>query len=363
MSGPIRTEERTYRGRYRGFVADVNDPLRIFRVRVRVPEVLGREMITDWATTDQMSASGPDFGAAVGLEVGTPVFVQFSSGDVNRPLVVGTWFRKPTDGPPDAPALTRSDGDTCYATDPSVGAPKGEDGFVGADGESRCQPASPLLTGGGPQYPRNRVLKTKQNGITIEVDDTPGRPRVHVYLGKDTASWLELDKDGLSVRVNGESYELTEGGKSVHTKGPLYVTAEERMAHRTAKDRFLAVKEDETRLIEGERKTFVTGKESILNQADFEHTIIGNRKVTVLGTDTSIVAGAATHNAAGQFGIVTGGVITLAGSSVSLGGGGSPEDPQNPETPPVIPSGPTCPAVPPAPPCPPLGSGSSAGNS
>ena len=362
MPGANRTEERKYLGRYRGFVVDVNDPLRTFRVKVRVAEILGREIITDWANTDQMSASGPDFGGPAGLELETPVFVQFESGDVNRPLVVGTWFRKPSDGPPDAPALTRSDGETCYATDPSIGTPKGEDGFVGADGESRCQPASPLLTGGGPQYPRNRVLKTKQNGITIEVDDTPGRPRVHVYLGEDTGSWFELDKDGLSVRVNGESYELTEQGKSIHTKGPLYVTAEERMAHRTAKDRFLAVKEDETRLIEGERKTFVTGKEAILNQSDYEHTIIGNRKVTVLGTDTSIVAGPVSHNAAGVYGIVAGGVITLAGTSVSLGGSGSPEEPQNPETPPVIPADPSCPAVPPTPPCPPLGTGSAAGS-
>ena len=55
MPGANRTEERKYLGRYRGFVVDVNDPLRTFRVKVRVAEILGREIITDWANTDQRS--------------------------------------------------------------------------------------------------------------------------------------------------------------------------------------------------------------------------------------------------------------------------------------------------------------------
>jgi hypothetical protein len=360
-------EERRYWGKYRGFVADNQDPKRLGRLKVRVPEILGREIITDWATTNPKYGGLPETGSFVGLDIGAAVFVEFESGSVDRPLVTGTWWGQPKDGSPEPPALTRSDGKTCFKDDPSVGSPKGEDGFVSADGESQCQPASPLLTGGGPEYPNNRVLKTKNgggpeypnnrvlktknNGITVEVDDTPGRPRVQVYLG---GSWLELDKDGLSIRVNGKEYHLVEQDRSVKSTGAMHFFAEDRLTMRTARDRFLAVKTDDEQFVEGDRKVFVNGNKTVVIQGDVTETIIGNRSVTVIGQDTLIGGGAINVNAAAQYGIAAGGVITLAGTSVSLGGGGSPQSPQNPESPPVLPDAPSCPSPPPAPTCPPL---------
>jgi hypothetical protein len=342
-------EERRYWGKYRGFVADNQDPKRLGRVKVRVPEILGREIITDWAATGR--GGTPEAGEFRGLTLDECVFVEFESGSVDRPLVTGTWWGQPKDAAPDPPALTRSDGKTCFKDDPSVGSPKGEDGFVSADGESQCQPASPLLTGGGPEYPNNRVLKTKNNGITVEVDDTPGRPRVQVYLG---GSWLELDKDGLSIRVNGKEYHLVEQDRSVKSTGAMHFFAEDRLTMRTARDRFLAVKTDDEQFVEGDRKVFVNGNKTVVIQGDVTETIIGNRSVTVIGQDTLIGGGAINVNAAAQYGIAAGGVITLAGTSVSLGGGGSPQSPQNPESPPVLPDAPSCPSPPPAPTCPPL---------
>lgn len=346
--------ERRYWGKYRGFVVDNQDPRRMGRVRVRVPEILGREIVTDWAATNPKYGGLPETGDFVGLDIGAAVFVEFESGDVNRPLVTGTWWAHPKDASPDPPALTRSEGKTCFKDDPSVGSPKGEDGFVSADGESQCQPASPLFVRGGPEYPNNQVLKTRNNGVTVEVDDTPGRPRVQVYLGADVGSWLEFDQDGLSIRANGKEYHLVEQDRAVKSKGQMHFFAEDRLTMRTARDRFLAVKENDEQVIEGDQKVFVTGKRTVVIQGDVEETIVGNRTVTVIGQDTSIVGGAANHNAAAQYGVAAGGVITLAGSSVSLGGGGSPQNPQNPETPPVIPDAPSCPAPPTPPTCPPL---------
>lgn len=348
-----RDAERRYWGKYRGFVADNQDPRRMGRVKVRVPELLGREIMTDWAATNPPYGGLPETGGFKGLPVETAVFVEFESGDVNRPLVTGTWWGQPKNGSPDPPALTRSDGRTCFKDDPSVGSPKGEDGFVSADGESQCQPASPLLVNGGPEYPLNQVLKTRNNGVTVEVDDTPGRPRVHVYLGEGSGSWLEMDKDGLSVRVNGKEYHLAEQDRSVKSKGGMHFFAEDRMTMRAARDRFLHVGGDEERTVEGERKTFVTGKESRFNQADYEHHVVGNRTTVVLGEDKLIVAGAVDYNAAGKFGIVAGGVFSVAASSISLGGGGVPATPPNPESPTPLPSQ-SCPPLPPKPPCPPL---------
>lgn len=358
MAGPSGTggphEERRYWGKYRGFVVDNQDPKRLERVKVRVPEILGREIVTDWAAPNPKYGGLPETGGFSGLPIGAAVFVEFESGDANRPLVTGTWWGQPKDGSPEPPALTRSDGKTCFKDDPSVGSPKGEDGFVSADGESRCQPASPLLVRGGPEYPNNQVLKTRNNGVTVEVDDTPGRPRVHVYLGEGVGSWLELDQDGLSVRVNGKEYHLAEQDRAVKSKGQMHFFAEDRMTLRTARDRFIAVAENDEQLIGGDQKVFITGKRTVVVQGDVNETIVGNRTVTVIGQDTLIGGGAVNLNAAAQLGIVAGGVVTVAGSSVSLGGGGSPQSPQNPESPPVLPDAPSCPAVPAAPACPPL---------
>lgn len=338
-------------GKYRGFVSDIQDPRRMGRVKVRVPEILGREIITDWAATNPRYGGLPDAGDFVGLNVGAAVFVEFESGNVDRPLVTGTWWAHPKDASPDPPALTRSDGKTCFKDDPSVGSPKGEDGFVSGDGGSQCQPASPLLVNGGPEYPHNRVLKTKNNGVTVEIDDTPGRPRVQVYLGE--GSWIELDKNGLSIRVNGQEYHLVEQDRAVKSKGSLHFFAEDRLTMRAKKDRFLNVGGSDERTIEGERKTFVTGRETRLNQLGYEHTIIGDRTTVVLGVDKLIVAGAADYNAAAQFAIVAGGVFSVAAASISLGGGGAPATPPNPAPPTPLPPQ-SCPPVPSKPSCPPL---------
>jgi len=344
-------------GRYRGIVADNDDPRRLGRVKVRLPEVLGRDMTTDWASTGPSYGGLPETGHFQGLPVGTAVFVEFESGDVNRPLVTGTWWAHPKNASPEPPALTRSEGRTCYKDDPSVGAPKGEDGFVDAAGASQCQPASPLLVHGGPQYPHNQVLKTKNNGITVEVDDTPGRPRVQIYLGQNIGSWLELDQDGLSVRVNGKAYRLVEQDDRVHVVGSRHVGVDGDATEHIKQARRLVVDGEEQRSIQGQRKTFVTGEESRVNQANLTHTIIGDLTTIVLGNHKTIVAGAVDFNAAAQLALVAGGLFSVAASSISLGGGGSPATPPNPETPPVLPSEPSCPPVPQAPACPPLPAG------
>lgn len=345
--------EKRYWNKYRGVITDVDDPRRNRRVRVRVPEVLGLDIETDWATVQSQTGGGPDRGGFGQVTVDDCVLVEFESGDVNRPIVTGFWWAHPEGESPEAPALTRSDGPTCFSTDPSVGSPKGEDGFVSASGSSECQPASPLLTGGGPEYPNNSVFKTKNNGITVEVDDTPGRPRVQVYLGSDTGSWLELDKNGLSIRVNGKSYTLVEQNDSHHINGDQHTAAEGDLSHKAGGKRALSVKGDETRVLEGKRETFVSAEETRLNQADVTHHILGNLTTVVLGNSTEIVLGQKTTDVFGAYSILAAGVLTLGGSSVSIGAGApsstSPEPPPPPVPPPL-----SCPPVPPAPPCAPL---------
>jgi hypothetical protein len=346
--------EKRYWNKYRGVITNVDDPRRLRRVKVRVPEVLGLDIETDWALVQSSTGGGSDHGAFGQVAVGNGVLVEFESGDVNRPIVTGFWWAHPEGESPEPPALTRSDGSTCYATDPSIGAPKGTDGFVAADGSNECQSPSTLLTAGGPEYPNNSVLKTPNNGVTIEVDDTPGRPRVQVYMGQDSGSWLEFDSNGLSVRVNGRSYKLVEQDEAVHVKGSQHTAAEVNLTHKAGAERWLSVGVKDTRSIQGTRDTFVTGVENRTNFGDYTHTVLGNRTTVVLGNDTEIILGQKATNVFGAYQILAAGILTLGGSSVSIGAGSPTSVAPQPQPAPVFPPAPTCPPVPPAPPCPPL---------
>jgi uncharacterized protein involved in type VI secretion and phage assembly len=84
-----RDEARHY-GKYRGTVADNQDPRHQGRVKVRVPEILG-EVDSGWALPCAPYASEQG-GAYAVPPVGAGVWVEFEAGDVSRPIWVGCWW-------------------------------------------------------------------------------------------------------------------------------------------------------------------------------------------------------------------------------------------------------------------------------
>lgn len=269
--------ERRYWGKYRGTVVDVQDPHRLGRVKCRVLEILGMDITTDWATLSASLYGGSnDYGSFQVPEVGSTVFIEFESGDVNRPLVTGIWWGRPKGKPPETPALAREDGDNCWKTDESTKSPKGDDKFKSADCGDQCQPGSPLRVKGPPKYPFNQVTKTKNNKMIIEVDDTPGLGRFHLWHGP-SKSWFELDKDGeLSIRIADKSYVLVEKDARLHVKGSKHTLVETDMTHKADGDRWLTIGGDETRQTKGKRDTFVTGAEQRVNEDDMSRFVDGD---------------------------------------------------------------------------------------
>jgi len=73
-------------GIHRAVVVNVDDPKQLDRIKVRVPEVLGNE-ITDWVWPKHPAT----FWSWKPI-VGSPVWVEFEAGDVDRPLYSGTWY-------------------------------------------------------------------------------------------------------------------------------------------------------------------------------------------------------------------------------------------------------------------------------
>jgi uncharacterized protein involved in type VI secretion and phage assembly len=87
--------ERFY-GKYRGTVADVNDPDALGRIKVQVPEVFGT-IISPWALPCAPYA-GPSVGYYAIPPVGAGVWVEFEAGDPSRPIWTGAWWGR--DNPP-----------------------------------------------------------------------------------------------------------------------------------------------------------------------------------------------------------------------------------------------------------------------
>ncbi len=349
-----KTSERKYYGRYRGKVSDNNDPLRLFRVKCIVNEVLGTEFTTTWAATSQAYGGGSEYGDAEGLPVGTGVFVEFESGDVNRPLVVGTWWGNPRGKSPEPPQLTRADGPTCYKNDPSTMSPKGDDSFKTASCKDACQPVSPLIAKGGPKYPFNQVKKTKNNGIVLEIDDTPNLGRVHLWHGP-SKSWFEIDRDGeVSVAVNGNVYWLTRANHRLHVKGTHDIAVDGEDTKKVGGDRWLSVGGATKRIMGGEETTWVQGLDQRVSFGGQKNWSFGDRIDVVFGNYKQFIMGKMQTNVFGIYDRLAAGTISDQASAIFHSGGGPSGSPPSPPNPPSCSGSPSCPVPSVDRSCPPL---------
>ena len=81
------------------------------------------------------------------------------------------------------------------------------------DNQSWEQPPSPF----NGQYPYNKVIQT-ESGHIIEMDDTPGCERLHVYHKSGT--FIEIDSNGTVVkRTKGSSYEIIDRNGYISVTG------------------------------------------------------------------------------------------------------------------------------------------------
>lgn len=89
-----------YLGKFRGRVVSNDDPLRIGRITVEVPDVLGDEPST-WALPC-LPFTGPQSGQFVVPPPGAGVWVEFEQGDPSFPVWTGCWYGAADELPPDA---------------------------------------------------------------------------------------------------------------------------------------------------------------------------------------------------------------------------------------------------------------------
>lgn len=83
-------ERERFWGKYRGLVADVEDPQGIGRIRARVPAVLG-DSVSPWALPCAPCA-GPGMGLHAVPPVGAAVWIEFEGGNPDLPIWTGGWW-------------------------------------------------------------------------------------------------------------------------------------------------------------------------------------------------------------------------------------------------------------------------------
>jgi hypothetical protein len=89
-----KVEHRFY-GKYRAFVSDNADPEHRGRLRLRIPSVLGKDVISGWALpcAPYGGAAGQGFFFIPDKDAG--VWVEFEAGLLEYPVWVGTFWSKP----------------------------------------------------------------------------------------------------------------------------------------------------------------------------------------------------------------------------------------------------------------------------
>lgn len=189
VAGLAERVERRYFGKYRGFVVSNKDPEKLGRLKVRVPSVLGSNVVTGWATACVPFGGAADQGFLFVPDPGAGVWVEFEEGDLEFPIWVGTFWSTP-------------------ATGTELPRPNGPDGTEQA----------------GPQDPPTcKIIKTAK-GHTLQFEDADGKESVTVY---DAVNKLLLVMDSSGIRVtdgkHGSKLVMGSSGISVQSPGGAVV--------------------------------------------------------------------------------------------------------------------------------------------
>lgn len=196
-----------------GVVEDVEDPLQAGRVKVRIygyhssdKNAVSTEALP-WAmiATSTMSASTGGIGIMPHMIIkGSHVGGFFVDGkSAQLPLVLFT-YPGMNGSAPDVDKLSR--GTPMQKSLDSAGT------------------WSEKASGAAPKYPHNKVIKTP-SGHVIEVDDTPGKERLHIY--HKSGSFYEFHTDGTIVSTaKGEQYQIVQKGLFIHVKGDAKINVD-----------------------------------------------------------------------------------------------------------------------------------------
>lgn len=306
---------------FMGIVEDILDPEKLGRVKVRIlnleekGEVTTDELLWCWAIVPIHSASlhaevvedavidpGPKAvgWSPTGLEKNSYVFGFFVDGEeMNHPFIFGSYHK-----------LSLPDKNACpdgALHDVSPLARGEQTMFKHYDkGDLMVKSFAPLvvdasggyieepLTAYKAEYPFNKTFTTNK-GHAIEIDDTPGEERLHVYHRKGT--YTEINKDGRRVqKIVADDYEIICQDKKLLVKGNLTIECDQ----------------SATILVKDNAYMFVGGSVSQVVEKNVDQWVKGNVREDIEGDKDVRVKGDMNIGVEGNFTVGVSGSFTLA---------------------------------------------------
>lgn len=186
----IQKVEHRFYGKYRGLVVDNDDPEQLGRLKLKVPSLLGTEVVTGWAMPCVPYGGDAKQGFFFIPEVEAGVWVEFEEGDLEFPIWVGTFWSKPG-GESEVPKPNDAEG--------------AEEGDV----------QSP---------PTRKIIKTLK-GHTLQMEDADGAEMVLLVEAKN-GQVFTLNGSGIKITdgKNGNSVTLDSSGIVVEDKNGNVIT-------------------------------------------------------------------------------------------------------------------------------------------
>ena len=181
---------------YRGYVIDNNDPLKLGRIKVRIPQIYGFDenssnyvssISIPWATPAILQASGNDCGSYIIPDVGSMVFVTFEFKEASKPIYFGGIFYK-TDGTEKEIASYNVNNNKSFSST--------DDDLI-----------KEVSSG------TERVIYKSLKGATIYVDDADGKESLKII--DQSGQEISLIHDGSSLSRRGNKLGITSDSKII----------------------------------------------------------------------------------------------------------------------------------------------------